>query len=156
VSQRLLATVRRAAESAQLVTAMAEAEIDVPLVTLGRSLTSAAQVAQSMRSADWQVLDQLQKLEDPAADQVRNTLRTGAATNEDAAPLATVLAEARRRTTDLIVKPPVPPPPLLPLPSRRNVVTLTGTREQVHSRLQSDLPAGRLEVTYRVLGDGDA
>ena len=67
--------------------------------------------------------------------------------------LADVLTEARRRTLALIVKPPPPPPPPPP-PLPPDAVTLTGTRDDVLARLRHELPNGTVEVTYRVLGDG--
>ncbi|MDN5750474.1 MAG: hypothetical protein L0H64_18515, partial [Pseudonocardia sp.] len=95
VGGRLLAALRRADGPAGLVSVLAGEAIDVPLVTLGRSLSSAAQVAQSLRNADWNVLDLLPTLQGDAAATIRRTLRTGAATNEDAAPMAKALRDAR-------------------------------------------------------------
>jgi hypothetical protein len=95
VAQRLLATLRHADGPAALVSALARQEIDVPLVTVGKSLSSAAHVAQALRDADWPLLDRLTSLQGEAAEEVRRTLRLGAAANEDASPLARVLRTAR-------------------------------------------------------------
>ncbi|MGH3766430.1 MAG: hypothetical protein ACRDTX_15000 [Pseudonocardiaceae bacterium] len=157
---RLLDALRRAGAPAELVEALAAATIDIPLITLSKSLSSAAQVAEVVRNTDWQVLDQLATLDHPGAQGVRETLRTGAAANEDASPLAKVVDGARRRIIDMIVARPapekktVPPPPVAPPePSRR---TLRGRREQVLGELRTLLPAdAEVEISYRILGDGD-
>lgn len=155
-AQRLLAELRRADGSAALVTALATAEIDMPLVTLGRSLSSAAQVAQTLRTTEWQLLDQLRTLGVDGARAVRDTLRTGASTNEDAAPMAGVLSEARKRTLELIVVTPQPPSPPPPSPPPHPERSFRGAREDVLDRLRDAVPDGaRVEVTYRILGDGD-
>ncbi|MGQ0480081.1 MAG: hypothetical protein ACT4O0_03485 [Pseudonocardia sp.] len=156
VAERLLAEMRRADGPAELVATLAGASIDVPLVTLGRSMSTASQVTETLRHADWQVLDQLRTLEVSGADQIRDSLRIGSATNEDAAALGKVLAEARRRTVDLIVKPKPPTPAPPPPEPARGAVRLTGTRDEVLGRLDQALPRdGRIEVTYRVLDDDD-
>ncbi|GEL17286.1 hypothetical protein [Pseudonocardia asaccharolytica] len=164
---RLLDALRRADGPTELVAALAREPIDVPLVTLSRSLSSAATVAQALRDADWQVLDRLSSLDHPDADPVRETLRTGAATNENAASLAEVIAEARRRVLDLIVvaapgRPPRPArspqpaqsPPVGPAPGPARVRTLRGRRDEVLAQLREVLPRGvDVEITVRVLGD---
>jgi hypothetical protein len=158
---RVLDALRRAQAPAELVAALAEEPIDVPLATLSRSLSSAAQMAQTLRTAEWQVFERLGSLRGPDADAVRAALRTGAATNEDAAPLAKVIGDARRRILDLIVVPPPPPPPPPdpdpdPQPDPPPDTTMQGTRDEVLSRLRETLPAaGRVEITVRVLADGD-
>ncbi len=161
---RLLDGLRRAADPAELVEALAAAAIELPLTTLSRSLCSAAAVVGVIRNADWQVLDQLGTLDHPRAPGVRETLRTGAAANEDASPLAKVVDGARRSTIEMIVerrgteKPPAPPvappppPPLSPAPSGR---TLRGRREQVLGELRALLPEDAdVEISYRILDDG--
>ncbi|MBA2323953.1 MAG: hypothetical protein H0V92_08095 [Pseudonocardiales bacterium] len=156
VGERLLGALRRADGPAALVSALARAEVDVPLVTLGKSMSTASEVAQALRSADWQMLHQLQRLDVPGAEQIRDTLRIGAVTNEDAANLAKLLREARDRTLDLIVVPAPAPRPTPPRPPTPDTVTLTGTRDEVLGRLRETLPErGRIEVTYRRLDDGD-
>ena len=157
----LLDALRRAAAPAELVEALAAATIDMPLITLSKSLSSAAHVAEVVRNTDWQVLDQLATLDHPGSQGVQETLRTGAAANEDASPLAKVVDGARRRTIEMIVKRPITenkavPPPLpgaRPGPVRR---TLRGCREQVLGELRTLLPADvEVEISYRILGDGD-
>jgi hypothetical protein len=109
-SVRLLDALRRAGDPTDLVEALAAVPIDMPLITVSRSLSSAAQVTQALRNADWQLLDQLATLDTPAARMARESLATGAAANEDASPLAKALMDARKRVLDLIVTPPSPSP----------------------------------------------
>jgi hypothetical protein len=70
-------------------------------------------------------------------------------------------APARRRTFEMIVKRPItqnravppPPPGARPEPARR---TLRGRREQVLGELRALLPPdAEVEISYRILGDGD-
>ncbi|MDN5853883.1 MAG: phage resistance protein, partial [Actinomycetia bacterium] len=102
---RILDALRTAESPAAMVAALAREPMDIPAVTVGRSLTSAAQVAQTLRDADWQVLDRLRTLADPTAEPIRTSLVTGAGSNEVAAPIATTIAAARRAILDLIVVP---------------------------------------------------
>lgn len=171
VADKLETRLRRAAGPVELVEALATAELDdVPLKTLGKSLHSAAQVADALRGADWQVLDQLATMGQAGADQTRDTLRTGASSNEDASPMATVLTAARKRTLDLVLpsaQPPAQPPARPSAPrtvgvevsepnGRAASATLRGVSEEVLTQLRNALPEGaRVEISYRVLTDGD-
>lgn len=155
---RLLDALRRAGAPAELVEALAAAAIDLPLITLSKSLSSAAHVAEVVRNTDWQVLDQLATLDHPGSQGVREILRTGAAANEDASPLSKVIDGARRRTIEMIVARPTAEkkvmPPVAPPASSRQ--TLRGRREQVLGELRALLPDdAEVEISYRILGDGD-
>jgi hypothetical protein len=86
------------------VTTLAQVPDDVKPVVLGKSLMSALQVASALRDAKWEVLDRLRTLTQPEAEPIRETLRSDAAANELAAPLAKALAQARSRTLRLIMK----------------------------------------------------
>ncbi|HZD14925.1 MAG TPA: hypothetical protein VE196_07310, partial [Pseudonocardiaceae bacterium] len=111
VAESLLTALHRANGPVDLVAALADHPCDdVPLSTLSRSLHSASEVVRALRNAEWQVLDRLPTLRHPDAVGVRDTLRTGAASNEIAAPLAKVLTDAKNRTLQLIValEPPAP------------------------------------------------
>ncbi|WP_345411481.1 hypothetical protein [Pseudonocardia xishanensis] len=148
-ADRVLAALRHASDAAAFVDALASATIDVPLVTLGKSMTSAVAVAQSLRSADWQVLDQLASLDMAGADDIRHTLGLESATNEDAAPIAAALAQARKHTIDLLV---VTPPPQPPPPPVVGWKTLRGDRATVLLTLSEHVEAGaEIEVQYRVI-----
>ncbi|HZD14924.1 MAG TPA: hypothetical protein VE196_07305 [Pseudonocardiaceae bacterium] len=104
VAEDLLSALRRANGAVDLVAALADHPCDdVPLSTLSRSLHSASEVVRALRNAEWQVLDRLPTLRHPDAVGVRYTLRTGAASNEIAAPLAKVLTDAKNRTLQPIV-----------------------------------------------------
>ncbi|MGI9003624.1 MAG: hypothetical protein ACR2GH_18555 [Pseudonocardia sp.] len=155
----LLDALRRAGGPTELVEALASMPFDMPLITVSRSLSSAAQVSESLRNADWQLLDQLATQAHSDTDGVRNTLRAGAAANEDASPLAKVLGDARRRILDLItVAPPAAPPSPRPLPPvLPEARTVRGRRDDALAELRGLLPAdAQIEVSYRILGDGDA
>ena len=169
IAQRLLAALRRADGPAMLVSLLAREEIDVPLVTLGRSLTSAAQVAQSLRDADWTLLDRLPSLEGEAADKVRRTLRLGATTNEDASPLSKVLRDARDAVMTVIAdvdrerrrrydaEHPTEEDEERPPAARPTAAThrFVGRRSAVISQIEGAVPDDvQVVVTVQVLGDG--
>jgi nucleotide-binding universal stress UspA family protein len=138
---------------------LAQAELDTPLVVLGRSISSAHQVADALRQADWQVLDRLAALDGPDAGSIRRTLRTAAAADENAAALRDALAKARDRTLALLVVPdppkPAPKPPPMP-PPMPTTTSIRGRRDDVLARLRDALGVDdRVEVTYRLLGSAD-
>jgi hypothetical protein len=93
----------------------------------------------------------------PDTEGIRETLRAGAAANEDASPLAKVLADARKRLLDLIIVTPPPPPPPVPQPPvapRTRVVR--GRRDRALAELHDLIPEdATVEISYRILGDGD-
>ncbi len=152
----LLETLHRCPDPTALVRTLAAATIDIPLVVLSRSLISAPTVADALRHADWQVLDQLPGLDRPEAEPVRDTLRRKASADENAAALRDALAEARRRTLDLIVTRPAPAPPPVPPPPPNGARTVRGQRDEVLATLARELPAGaQVEITYRVLAPGE-
>ncbi|WP_300007713.1 PglY protein [Pseudonocardia sp.] len=101
-ADRLLTELRGAEDPSGIVTVLAQAPIEHPLVSLGRTLSTAGAVAETLRGADWQVLDRLRDLARPGAAPLRETLAAGASAGEDAAPLHTVLAAARTGTLNLI------------------------------------------------------
>lgn len=101
-ADRLLTELRTAEDPSAVVTVLAQARFDVAPASLGRTLSTAAAVADTLRDADWQVLDRLRGLQRPGAAEQRETLRTGAATGEDAAPLGRVLAGVRTGVLDLL------------------------------------------------------
>ena len=150
-ASELLDRLHHAADPTALVSALARAELDTPLVVLARSIASARQVADALRKADWRVLDRLATLDGPDAESVRRTLRTEAAADENAAPLGDALAKARDRTLALIVEP--ASPTSRPAPSTMSV---RGRRDAVLAQLRDALGADdRIEVTYRILDPAD-
>ena len=114
-------------------------------------------MTEALRNADWQVLDQLTHGHTDT-EGIRETLRAGAAANEDASPLAKVLTDARKRLLDLIIvtPPPPQPPPPVPLPPvapRTRVVR--GRRDRALAELHDLIPEdATVEISYRILGDG--
>jgi hypothetical protein len=77
-----------------------------PLV-LSKSMKSAIEVVGALRNADWAVLD---RLDDPRAGRVRETVRRNVNANEQAASLAHTLADAKRELLRLFLPPPEPVP----------------------------------------------
>jgi hypothetical protein len=153
----LLETLHRAPDPTALVRALAAATVDVPLVVLSRSLQSASTVADALRHADWQVLDQLPALDRPEAEPVRDTLRRKASADENAAALRDALTEARQRTLDLIVTRPAPTPAPPPPSPPQGTRTVRGQRDEVLAALDRELPAGaQIEVTYRIVTPGES
>ncbi len=151
----LVEQLHRCPDPTALVRALASATVDVPLVVLSKSLISASVVADALRQADWQVLDQLPGLDRPEAEPIRQTLRNKAGADENAAVLRDALAEARRRTLELIIKRD-PPKPAAPPPPPTGVRTVRGRRDEVLAELRRELPAGaQVEITYRIVTAGD-
>ena len=161
VGVELLDALRRAGEPTELVEAIASVTLDMPLITLSRSLSSAAQVTEALRNADWQVLDQLTHGHadtEGIREGIRETLRAGAAANEDASPLAKVLTDARKRLLDLIIvtpPPPQPPPPVPQPPVAPRTRVVRGRRDRALAELHDLIPEdATVEISYRILGDG--
>jgi len=160
-ASELLDRLHRASDPVALVSALAGAELDVPLVVLGRSISSSSQVADALRQADWRVIDRLAGLDGPEAESVRHTLHTAAAADENAAPLRDALGKARDRTLTLLVEPVPPRPPPSPPPPALPARSVRGRRDEALTRLREAMLSDalgendRVEISYRVLGRGD-
>ena len=160
-ASELLDRLHRASDPVALVSALAGAELDVPLVVLGRSISSSSQVADALRQADWRVIDRLAGLDGPEAESVRHTLHTAAAADENAAPLRDALGKARDRTLALLVEPVPPRPPPSPPPPALPARSVRGRRDEALTRLREAMLSDalgeddRVEISYRVLGRGD-
>ena len=100
---RLLDALRRAAGRPSWSRPWASATIEMPLITLSKSMSSAAQVADAVRNADWQVLDQLPTLEGPGRRGVRDTLRPARRRTRTRRPAQGPSRDARRRSWMIVV-----------------------------------------------------
>ncbi|WP_433151966.1 phage resistance protein [Actinomadura nitritigenes] len=139
---------------------------DVQPTALGVTLREARSVSEALAKADWQVLGRLTTLVEVGGDKaeraalILDRLRAVARRDEQAAPLASALTEARQSTLDLIIvdpdPDPVPPPPPPPDPTRvtgqARVLAegLDGVVEQIRA-VMAERPGAEFEITWRSL-----
>lgn len=147
VTQSLLTQLSRESDDMMLIGQLAGFAVPDEPQAYSRSISTAAEVLQSLRSAQWNILDSVAERTDPAAVATLVDLRQAAPKDEFHAPLAPALGQATSKVSTFLAgpRPPVPPPgpgPTTPVPAPQptddvNSITLVGVDDL--SALGSDL-----------------
>lgn len=160
----LLESLTSASTAKETVERLARTELAGPADRVGKSISSAGEVAEALASAPWDNFEIVAGL--PGSHSARATailavLRRAAQADELTTPLASALRRAQSDATALLrdsVTPPPLPPPLPPLPPNPPVVE---RRQVAAARIDSaveDLtayaeahPEATIEVTWRIV-----
>ncbi len=164
VTSALLVDLNAVTGPTELVEVLSAADLaGIEPVVLSRSMTTAAEVVDALRNADWAVLD---RLDDPQAGRIRETVERNVNANEQAASLTHTVADAKRELLRVFLPPAPPPQPdrdtTSPVPPAvrkqmarstargRMDVVLTAVREFAEQH-----PGSQLEVEIRTLDEGE-
>jgi hypothetical protein len=136
----------------ELVRQLADHPLDVDEYVLLKSLSTAAEVAEAIRNADWSVIGQLRRLRSPQAGELLRSLHETAALDERVSSLSKALGSTKQQAVALIEKELVgdtntPPSPVTP--SRSSTSTASGDLDSIKHALD-EFAQEHPGVTYRV------
>ena len=156
-------------EGAALVAALAEIEPVTSLQALGKSIKSAASVAQSIQDNNWALLERVWSSGQKVGKAIKSRVLAAFREDELVTPLAAVLKQAQRDATDSITIPPdhSPTKPEEPAQVRApagRVVVARGEQSgldrskarSLFARIEEELAEGyTLDVSYTISKPGD-
>ncbi len=102
------------ANAKKMVESLANAQIATSASAMGTAIKHAAELAERLDAADWDLFEALGRLADARkgqAQEIRESIRAALSADEHAVPLGPSLKEAQARAVRLLTVQPPPPPP---------------------------------------------